>query len=110
MFILSQADYESLSWLEKLGYHIIESGKDFFKWLIDTIVNIFVFLYDVLITALLALFPTLDTSVQAILDVLEYVNYFVPIGYGFTLLASYYAILSSVVVYRWILKHIPTIG
>ena len=89
---------------------VFQAVKDAIMWVFQQIIDFFVYLVDITLNLIVALFPSFNAPLDALLAIMTNVNFILPIGYGMTLFFAYYSIKPTMIIIRWVLKFIPTIG
>ena len=89
---------------------MFQAVKDAIMWVFEQIINFFVYLVDVTLDLIVSLFPAFNAPLDALLVIMTNVNFILPIGYGLSLFFAYYSIKPTMIIIRWVLKFIPTIG
>ena len=85
----------------------IEGIKTVFFWFLDLIATVLSPLFE----SLLEGFPSLVTTVQTASELIAYINFFVPLDYGFLLLTFYFGFLGLYTAIKLPVKYfIPTLG
>ena len=84
---------------------IQDALREFMCWIIEIWLDLSNYVVDLIMPDNIAL----NDGMGSLGSVLSTVNWFVPIGYGFTLLGTYFSIKATLIVIRWILKFVPTI-
>lgn len=110
---------DAIVWaVEKLAGWLLDLFLWLFEWVYE-VVNVFLsWLFNFAGEALLAVFTKLGEYIPAglvdnITDAyvwLEYINNYIPVKLGITLLIAYYAIYLVVTIYRTVKSFIPFIG
>ena len=89
---------------------IYDAVKGVIEWLLNLIITVFSYAVDLVLDMILAVFPTLDTTLDSLISVMGQVSYFVPLGYGFTLLFALYSVRSITIIIRSVHKFITTLA
>lgn len=89
---------------------LFQSFKDALFWIFNLIIDFFVYMIDIFLDGITTLFPTFEAPLDAILTIMAQVNFLIPLTYGLVLFFTYYSIKSTLILTRWVLKFIPTIG
>lgn len=95
---------EDPSWYE-------EAMIDAFWWLVDKLVKAGMKLLDLTTSAAAALKPDgMNDAMSSALAILAQINNWIPLSWGASVLIGYFGMWLLLLVLRWVIKLIPTIG